>query len=178
MVIKKKASWFLIIIIGMIGIANTYSAECGDVNGDESINIVDALLIARYYIGLETSLAYPEQADVNNDGTIDIRDALMIAQFYVGIIGELECAGEPTPAPTNIPGTVWVSRPSGIQCEVTYYSSVMEALQHLQNAGITVLEMKVLEMMVIALCGSPTGTIFQALIYQEDLEKAIALGWG
>jgi hypothetical protein len=178
MIIKKKATLFLIIMIGIVGITNTYSAECGDVNGDESVNIVDALLIARYYVGLETSLAYPDQADVNNDDTIDIRDALMVAQFYVGTIELLECAGEPTPAPTNIPGTVWVSRPSGIQCEVTYYNNAIEALQHLQNAGITVLEMQVLEFMVITLCGTPTGTLYRALIYEEDLERANAIGWG
>jgi hypothetical protein len=178
MITKNKISLFIIFLIGIIGITYTYSVECGDVNGDESISIVDALLIARYYVDLETSMDYPDQADVNNDGTIDIRDALMVAQFYVGIIEELECAGEPTPAPTNIPGTIWVSRPSGIQCEVTYYNNAIEALNHLQNAGITVLEMKVLEYMVVAVCGTPTGTIYQALIYQEDLEKAIDLGWG
>jgi len=58
----------------------------GDVNGDGSINIVDALLIAQYYVGtasIDTSLA-----DTNCDGTVNIVDALLIAQYYVGLISQ------------------------------------------------------------------------------------------
>ncbi|MBN2535373.1 MAG: glycoside hydrolase family 9 protein [Spirochaetales bacterium] len=58
----------------------------GDVNGDGSIDIVDALLIAQWYVGLEPSNFIPENADTNCNGTIDIIDALLVAQYYVGLI--------------------------------------------------------------------------------------------
>ncbi|MBN2441184.1 MAG: hypothetical protein JXJ04_07550 [Spirochaetales bacterium] len=58
----------------------------GDVNGNGSIDIVDALLIAQYYVGLEPSPFIQGVADVNCSGDIDIIDALLVAQFYVGLI--------------------------------------------------------------------------------------------
>jgi glucuronoarabinoxylan endo-1,4-beta-xylanase len=58
----------------------------GDVNGDNNINIVDALLIAQYYVGLNPSPFDTAAADANCNGSIDITDALLVAQYYVGII--------------------------------------------------------------------------------------------
>jgi hypothetical protein len=60
----------------------------GDVNNNGSIDIVDALLVAQYYVGLNPSEFIIEAADVNCDSSVNIIDALMIAQFYVGLIGE------------------------------------------------------------------------------------------
>jgi serpin B len=60
----------------------------GDVNSDEVIDIVDALLVAQYYVGLVQTFAYPEAADVDASGDITIVDALLIAQYYVGLITE------------------------------------------------------------------------------------------
>jgi hypothetical protein len=58
----------------------------GDVNGSGTIDIVDALLVAQYYVGLNPVNFNSIRADVNKDGKIDIVDALRIAQFYVGLI--------------------------------------------------------------------------------------------
>ena len=58
----------------------------GDVNHDGIVDIIDALMIAQYYVGLDPQPFYPEEADVDNSGTIDIIDALMVAQAYVGLI--------------------------------------------------------------------------------------------
>jgi hypothetical protein len=58
----------------------------GDVNGDGAIDIVDALLTAQFYVGLDPANFIPENADTNCDGNIDIVDALLIAQYYVGLI--------------------------------------------------------------------------------------------
>ncbi|MBN2441192.1 MAG: dockerin type I repeat-containing protein [Spirochaetales bacterium] len=58
----------------------------GDVNGDGSTDIVDALLVAQYYVNLNPSPFHIDAADTNCDGNIDIVDALLIAQFYVGLI--------------------------------------------------------------------------------------------
>jgi xyloglucan-specific exo-beta-1,4-glucanase len=60
----------------------------GDVNGDGDINIVDALLTAQYYVGLNPSGFNTDAADTNCNGSIDIVDALLIAQYYVGLISE------------------------------------------------------------------------------------------
>jgi len=58
----------------------------GDVNGNGSIDIVDALLVAQYYVGIIPSIFEECAADVTGDGTINIVDALLIAQCYVGLI--------------------------------------------------------------------------------------------
>lgn len=58
----------------------------GDVNGNQSIDIVDALITAQYYVGLTTDPLIHENGDANWDGNVDIIDALLIAQFYVGLM--------------------------------------------------------------------------------------------
>jgi len=58
----------------------------GDVNDDGSVDIVDALLTAQYYVGLNPANFSPDNADVNCDGSVDIVDALLIAQYYVGLL--------------------------------------------------------------------------------------------
>ena len=58
----------------------------GDVNGDGQVNIVDALLIAQDYVGLNPPNFDRDCADVDCNGIITILDALLIAQYYVNII--------------------------------------------------------------------------------------------
>ena len=60
----------------------------GDVNLDGYVNIIDALLIAQYYVGLNPENFHLKLADVNGDGIIDILDALLVAQYYVGLIDD------------------------------------------------------------------------------------------
>jgi hypothetical protein len=60
-------------------------SNLGDVNGNGSVDIVDALLVAQYYVGLDPANFNAANADVTRDGNIDIIDALRIAQCYVGI---------------------------------------------------------------------------------------------
>jgi hypothetical protein len=65
----------------------------GDVNMDGAVNIVDALLIAQYYVGEDMSgkTFHPELADTADagDGAVNIVDALIIARYYVGLETEL-----------------------------------------------------------------------------------------
>jgi endo-1,4-beta-D-glucanase Y len=58
----------------------------GDANGSGAIDIVDALVIAQYYVGIGVSNFQACASDVNKDGSIDIVDALRVAQCYVGIV--------------------------------------------------------------------------------------------
>jgi gluconolactonase len=63
----------------------------GDVNSNGSVDIVDALLIAQYYVGLNPANFSAANADVNCSGSIDIVDALLVAQYYVGLITIFPC---------------------------------------------------------------------------------------
>ncbi|MBN2445011.1 MAG: cellulase family glycosylhydrolase [Spirochaetales bacterium] len=58
----------------------------GDVNDDEMIDIIDALLTAQYYVGLNPANFDITAGDVNCSGSVDIIDALLISQYYVGLI--------------------------------------------------------------------------------------------
>jgi beta-glucanase (GH16 family) len=88
--------------------ASASAAALGDVNNDGSINIVDALLVAQYYVGLGPSNFNASYADTNSSGSIDIVDALLIAQLYVGLI--TQCPGQATtatPEPAATPPAGW-----------------------------------------------------------------------
>jgi hypothetical protein len=63
----------------------------GDANGNGTVDIVDALLIAQYYVGLNPSGFIAGNADANCSGSIDIVDALLVAQYYVGLISSFPC---------------------------------------------------------------------------------------
>ncbi len=63
----------------------------GDVNANGSVDIVDALLIAQYYVGLNPAGFVTANADTNCSGGIDIVDALLVAQYYVGLISGFPC---------------------------------------------------------------------------------------
>ncbi len=69
----------------------TPTANKGDVNANGIVDIVDALLVAQYYVGLNPSGFVSANADVNCTGSIDIIDALLVAQYYVGLIVVFPC---------------------------------------------------------------------------------------
>ncbi|MBN2736184.1 MAG: cellulase family glycosylhydrolase [Spirochaetales bacterium] len=59
----------------------------GDANSDLAVNIVDALLVAQFYVKIPLTSSFNENAaDVNKDNLINIVDALLIAQYYVGLV--------------------------------------------------------------------------------------------
>ncbi len=55
----------------------------GDANGDSSLTIADALLVAQCVAGLAGPCS--TEADVDSDGQTTIADALLIAQFVAGL---------------------------------------------------------------------------------------------
>ena len=65
----------------------------GDVTRDGEIDIVDALFVARYVVGLSVSNFDASAADVNCDGKVDIIDALFIARKAVGLPVTGWCGG-------------------------------------------------------------------------------------
>ena len=69
-------------------IATPAPVRCGDVNGDEVVNIGDALVVAQFDVRLRqcSQLTHPEACDVNRDGACNVGDALGMAQCDVGLI--------------------------------------------------------------------------------------------
>lgn len=73
-----------------ISVANN-PVLAGDANGSGTVDIVDALMVAQYYVGITPANFVLANADTNCDGTPDIVDALRIAQYYVGLLTSLGC---------------------------------------------------------------------------------------
>ena len=94
----------IVLLLILLFVSQIYAAECGDVNSDGEIDIVDALLIAQDYVNLNPDNYDSSVADVNADGNVDIVDALLVAQYYVVLISELNC--DETPTPTQTPTCV------------------------------------------------------------------------
>jgi hypothetical protein len=83
---KKKLVMFMAIMLIMFSASFLSGQELGDVNQNQVVDIVDALLVAQYYVGLVPATFYTQFADANGNGTVDIVDALLIARYYVGTI--------------------------------------------------------------------------------------------
>jgi len=64
---------------------NGSTVAIGDVDGSGTMNIVDALFVARHAAGLSVAVFYAFAADVNCDGTVNIVDALFIARKAAGL---------------------------------------------------------------------------------------------
>lgn len=86
----------------------TENAVYGDVNGDGDITVVDATLVQKHVVQLETLSADKQiLADVNGDNTISVVDATLIQKYVVqlkdwGRTGDVYQAEQPTtPEPTT-----------------------------------------------------------------------------
>lgn len=84
------------------------NAVYGDVNGDGDITVVDATLVQKHVVQLETLSADKQiLADVNGDNTISVVDATLIQKYIVqlkdwGCTGDVYQAEQPTtPEPTT-----------------------------------------------------------------------------
>jgi hypothetical protein len=110
---KKRISKLLLFLMMFIffNVASVYAADMGDVNDDSSVDIVDALMIAQYYVGLEPAGFDVSVSDVDDSGDVNIVDALLVAQYYVGLISEFPGG---TPASTQPPTTTAVPGPTDI----------------------------------------------------------------
>ncbi len=98
---KSKVALSFFIVCSMAS-AISLAAAIGDVNNDGSITIVDALIVAQYYVGMTPAVFDAAAADADASGAVDIVDALLIAQYYVGIITTLPPGGTPSPMVTPV----------------------------------------------------------------------------
>ncbi len=79
-----------------------YSASCrisvkelpvltGDANGDGTVDLNDAVLIAQFDVGnAQIRDGLRARADANFDGNIDIKDALLVARYFANLIKEFK----------------------------------------------------------------------------------------
>ena len=86
----------MIFILLVFCLGQVFSAECGDVNSNGNVDIVDALMIAQYYVNLNPANFDSTVADVNGENGINIVDALLVAQYYVGLVSSLTGCSQTT----------------------------------------------------------------------------------
>ena len=68
------------------GLAST-SAKIGDVDGDGEVTVMDATLVQKYIVSLETLTdSQLNVADVNGDGEISVIDATQIQKIVVNLV--------------------------------------------------------------------------------------------
>jgi len=97
----KRKGFLIAALFFLFTIAGAFGAQIGDVNNSGVIDIIDALMIAQFYVGLNTPGFQSAYADVNSDGSISIIDSLMVAQYYVGLITVWPPGSTPTLTPTR-----------------------------------------------------------------------------
>lgn len=69
------------------GLASTPSAKIGDVDGDGEVTVMDATLVQKYIVSLETLTdSQLNVANVNGDGEISVIDATQIQKIVVNLI--------------------------------------------------------------------------------------------
>jgi hypothetical protein len=108
---KTRFFCIFLCVLCFISVISVNAQALGDVNSSGTIDIVDALLVAQYYVGLNPADFVSAVGDVNCSGGIDIVDALVIAQYYVGLISQFPCSQTSAPtavttiAPTSAPGS-------------------------------------------------------------------------
>lgn len=66
-------------------VSQTIDMQMGDVNGDGEVDSDDAVLVLRYFAGLDTEEMIHELADVNGDGEIDSDDSVAILRYFAGL---------------------------------------------------------------------------------------------
>ncbi|MBN2736091.1 MAG: cellulase family glycosylhydrolase [Spirochaetales bacterium] len=90
---KKLFSAFIFLALSLLSVSLS-AQSLGDVDHSGKVNVVDALLVAQYYVGLNPDNFDKALADVDCSLRVDIVDALFIAKVYVGIINGFPCTPE------------------------------------------------------------------------------------
>ena len=77
---------FMALLVGLFCPLMMWGQILGDVDSSGTVDIIDALLTAQYYVDMNPENFQTAYADVDGNSDIDIVDALLMAQFYVGLI--------------------------------------------------------------------------------------------
>ncbi len=135
-IIKTCFLGFCLLVLTMF---SAYGQAMGDVNGSGAVDIIDALLVAQSYVGLNPVNFQSAYADVNGSGSIDIVDALLIAQLYVGLISQFPngATAVPTAVPTAGPTSVATITLNGSSISVSGTGATVSGTTVTINAGGT-----------------------------------------
>ena len=81
----KFVTWEDLELVETFTVVNEQGEELlmGDVNGDNSIDTQDALLIIDKFLGVANANFNEKVADLNNDGAIDTQDALLVIDIFL-----------------------------------------------------------------------------------------------
>ncbi len=84
---KKLLSVLLavLMLVLSVSIVNVFAAAKGDVNGDGSVTVSDAMLVFNFVSGKSTLTAEEQKkADVNADGVVNVADAMKVYNIILG----------------------------------------------------------------------------------------------
>jgi thermitase len=76
-------------VLGETDIAdNSYSGWIvvtipGDINGDGTVNVLDAVVMSKSFIATPSSPNWNPNADINNDGVVNILDAIIVSMHFL-----------------------------------------------------------------------------------------------
>jgi hypothetical protein len=129
--------FFIALLLGFICPLVIWSQALGDVNSDGMVDIMDALLTAQYYVGMNPQGFQITEADVDGNGTVDIVDALLIAQFYVGLITVFPGEPQPTVEPTQEPGLETLIQLNGNSIDVNGLGATVDGTNVIITAAGT-----------------------------------------
>ncbi|MCH8899198.1 MAG: hypothetical protein IH942_01750 [Acidobacteria bacterium] len=72
--------------------SETFTGSCGDLTGDDTVNVFDAITVLQIIVGLaEPSTVQSALADLNRDGDINVFDAITLLQIIVGLTDVHAC---------------------------------------------------------------------------------------
>jgi len=77
---RKTIIFFILLSFISVGIAGI-DYECGDINNDNKINIMDVVFLINYLYNDGAPPAYPGLADVNNSGSINLLDGIHLIDY-------------------------------------------------------------------------------------------------
>lgn len=117
------------------GSVTVNDAEMGDANKDGSVDIVDALIIAQYYVGTNPANFHTDVSDVDHSGQIDIVDALLVAQFYVDLLPALPTP-TPSPSPTPTPVTPGITPENWVEVNNFIQINASQANRFFENGFV------------------------------------------
>ncbi len=111
---KDNCSKALCIVIALLALCAGHAfGACGDANSSGAVDIVDALIVAQYYVGLSPANIDLSASDANGDGSVGIVDALLIAQYYVGLLASLNGCTQATATPAATATVAPTAQPTG-----------------------------------------------------------------
>jgi hypothetical protein len=81
---KKIFVLFVVFFLFLAPVTNAALVDAGDINFDGEVNILDAVLLQKYILGLiELSEDELGRADMNLDGKIDVLDLVYIIKIRI-----------------------------------------------------------------------------------------------